>query len=1125
MEFPELPKPYSSPQLISRHENRVVLRVWSEEIEEQVVLKCLLPPHDEPEADSFREEYLHLEALDHPNWVRPGRFGYFEDGGMWFSLELSKGVPLSEFPVQGWTPEVLEISRQVLSALNALHLRGVAQLDLKPEQILVSWEGEGSAGWAGENANGIGDRIKVHLLDLGLASEFGKNIGGAGTPGYMAPELLVGGTDWDGRADLYAFGCVLFELMTGAPLFGGTDGRQILRRQVQGVEVTERARECGYGVSATATEHSVPLLLVDLLERLVDSAPAARTRDAIDTWFRLRDVAGGDLTEAPLLDDSRRFPFCGREEEIGVFESWLERLEDEQTSAHYECLLRGEVGIGKRRLIHRLRSLAATRGWLVVGERLCRTDNDVSFEFGTEGAFSGMATADTVVTAQSLEIDVRPMSQQTLQKLVLATGSEQGALTDYLVECSFGSPHLLLGLTKSIPSELLIGAASFSRSEIWSFFETVPSPDLWSQWQRSFVTSLSEEGKSDLFRQCLRDVGISFKRIDKQPIANRELVLWRERLTPLPAEIPAGPPCLPRMWAHGFLKEFAKGQDRRVEEFIFNTSEPADCAAHELEASTRVLADFGVWPNPLLEAAVAWIGNSGQPGQIPVLFEEAVRGAQSLPDLSSLSGTTLTAVLYNKSMGLNLRWKNGALFPGKERALQSLDPVYRVLFSALDTRSEAAHEATVKLLEASPVPDGEKLAIVWSDVYAAALRQLRRSEELAEIWGMVLRSFSQPSQELLAWVQLSQSDLVNSRDARASLEDLSNRWSERQGPILGRTLLKLGHVQLRSGDSIAAEQSLDGARVEYERFGSEFAATTMDASSCAIRYANGDLRGAMQLSKAAFHRNLVGGSWFRALSSLFNWVLVASETGRFQDCLSFLRTGWRFRVKEIHPQQEAQLRVLEAIVRLRVGQSNRKNNLARPDQDTPRELAQLEICQAHVEYQIGNCESASGAFERALEYFIQNDQGEDRAEHVSYWLRLLCDSGDKIRSVAAYSAHGADCFSAANIGTRTLLTTIQCEMCLEGWLEGPADLDLVDQSLEAQKDLDEAGFAPHAWKLSWRLSSFFSRKNETDAAWEFRRDASNRLKELCEGFQRPADAEMFLQLPGPQRFLSSEDRT
>ena len=182
-------------------------------------LKCLIAPFSREERDLFAREYLLLDAVAHPYWVDVGRF---REGtaGAYFTLEHVVGIPLSLSSLQGWTPEVVEVCRRILSGLEALHRLGYAQIDLKPEQVLVSWVNTETLGWTADPKD-VAETMDVRLLDLGLAAQFGESIRPSGTLGYMAPEILRAESGWDGRADLFAFGAILYELLYGEAVFPG----------------------------------------------------------------------------------------------------------------------------------------------------------------------------------------------------------------------------------------------------------------------------------------------------------------------------------------------------------------------------------------------------------------------------------------------------------------------------------------------------------------------------------------------------------------------------------------------------------------------------------------------------------------------------------------------------------------------------------------------------------------------------------------------------------------------------------------------------------------------------------------------------------------------------------------
>ncbi|HUP02924.1 MAG TPA: protein kinase [Bryobacteraceae bacterium] len=157
----------------------------------------------------FRREAQVLAALNHPNIA--AIYGLEEHA---LVLELVEGPTLAERIGQGPLPaeEAAPIARQIAEALEYAHERGVIHRDLKPANIKLTPEG----------------RVKV--LDFGLAKltenvEIGataptQTIAIAGTPGYLAPEQLQG-KPADARSDIFAFGCVLYELLSGRRAFPG----------------------------------------------------------------------------------------------------------------------------------------------------------------------------------------------------------------------------------------------------------------------------------------------------------------------------------------------------------------------------------------------------------------------------------------------------------------------------------------------------------------------------------------------------------------------------------------------------------------------------------------------------------------------------------------------------------------------------------------------------------------------------------------------------------------------------------------------------------------------------------------------------------------------------------------
>jgi serine/threonine-protein kinase len=116
--------------------------------------------------------------------------------------------------------DALRITREVAAALRHAHAHGIIHRDIKPENILLTREGSVLVADFGI-ARAVDVAGGERLTETGLA---------LGTPSYMSPEQAAGDGQLDGRSDLYALGCVLYEMLAGQPPFGGPTAQAILAR-------------------------------------------------------------------------------------------------------------------------------------------------------------------------------------------------------------------------------------------------------------------------------------------------------------------------------------------------------------------------------------------------------------------------------------------------------------------------------------------------------------------------------------------------------------------------------------------------------------------------------------------------------------------------------------------------------------------------------------------------------------------------------------------------------------------------------------------------------------------------------------------------------------------------------
>jgi serine/threonine protein kinase/tetratricopeptide (TPR) repeat protein len=197
-----------------------VYRATDTKLKRDVAIKVLpaeLTDNEDRRARFEREAQL-LAQLQHPNIA--AIFGLEEwDGVRAIVMELVEGPTLAERLVAGSLPvnECLSIARQIAEALEEAHGKGIVHRDLKPQNIKVTRAGKVKVldfGLAKRDATTSGS-----LLDEAATRSFGTRAGTLlGTVGYMAPEQ-VRGEGVDGRADIFSFGCVLYEMLTGRLAF------------------------------------------------------------------------------------------------------------------------------------------------------------------------------------------------------------------------------------------------------------------------------------------------------------------------------------------------------------------------------------------------------------------------------------------------------------------------------------------------------------------------------------------------------------------------------------------------------------------------------------------------------------------------------------------------------------------------------------------------------------------------------------------------------------------------------------------------------------------------------------------------------------------------------------------
>ena len=324
----------------------------------QVAIKFLADgaTNDTRALERLYREARSAAALDHPYICKiheitevEGRTGIVMEhvSGETLQAELAR-TPLSP-------KRAIEIAGEVAEALDEAHKKRVIHRDLKPANVMLTEQGH------------------VKVMDFGLAKQVRADRGSddqttgsltdpgtrVGTPGYMAPEQLLG-SDADQRSDIFAFGILLYELLAGIHPF---------RRSSHSGTMAAILREPHAPVGQYAKDASDTARVT--LDRLLAKDPGDRYQSfgalRTDLGQLLRDATGltpfpqADATAATSTDG--RTPFVGRELERAEARRILERAVSGQGGV---LLLGGEPGVGKTRLAEEILLEARDRGCLAL---------------------------------------------------------------------------------------------------------------------------------------------------------------------------------------------------------------------------------------------------------------------------------------------------------------------------------------------------------------------------------------------------------------------------------------------------------------------------------------------------------------------------------------------------------------------------------------------------------------------------------------------------------------------------------------------------------------------------------------------------------------------------------------
>lgn len=230
--------------------------------------RCQSPEHE----GRFRREARAIARLRHAGLVQLHDFGVSADGRPYYAMEMLSGETLEAYLARergmDWR-EATRVGIETLSALEAAHAAGLVHRDIKPANLFMTREG------------------KIKLLDFGIvqmdADEQpvqGDALRLLGTPEYMAPEQAAGETV-DERADLYALGTVLYELVTGALPFVAPTALALIDRKLRVTPESVRDR---------APSRGVPRSLDRVIARALARSPGLRFKNATEMRLALESA-------------------------------------------------------------------------------------------------------------------------------------------------------------------------------------------------------------------------------------------------------------------------------------------------------------------------------------------------------------------------------------------------------------------------------------------------------------------------------------------------------------------------------------------------------------------------------------------------------------------------------------------------------------------------------------------------------------------------------------------------------------------------------------------------------------------------------------------------------------------
>lgn len=249
----------------------------------------------------FELEAKALHLLDHPNIVKVFRYGVFKGETPYLALEFIEGQSLrQELDTKGKINgnDLLAIAKCICSAMDYAHQQNIIHRDLKPENIILLRKSKQCSTDKEENTL----EVLAKVVDFGLckltdeltdSTNLTRHGFLTGTPAYMSPEQCMGKLA-DKRSDIYAFGCVLFEMLKGKPPFEAASAPELMYKQINEAAPVFGSLTKSKSARLSAAEKSQQKIL-RVIERCLQKNPDARYQSFAELSNELNEIKGDDL--------------------------------------------------------------------------------------------------------------------------------------------------------------------------------------------------------------------------------------------------------------------------------------------------------------------------------------------------------------------------------------------------------------------------------------------------------------------------------------------------------------------------------------------------------------------------------------------------------------------------------------------------------------------------------------------------------------------------------------------------------------------------------------------------------------------------------------------------------------